>query len=484
MSPIDSSALAALRAALSLSASVNLPGDPSYTIKRWALNAEKPASAVACPATPEDVVQILAFVQGKAPYATQQKLALAVKGGGHTPSGASSTDGGLVIDLQPNMNKVRVDPESKLAYVGGGCLWEDVDEATIKHDLASVSGTVSHTGVGGLILGGGFGWLSSQHGLVIDNLVQVTLVTSSGDILTASDSQNQDLFWAVRGGGGNFGVVTEFVLKLHDQRPDLYASTLIFPPPLLEKIVLEVNAWLAERTPTENAFIIFGVGPTGHPGIVLQLVYNGDTEEGTKKFQRFVDLGPVMNISETISYPKLNMMNNNLVGHGDFRLLQGNFIPIIPQGIPVAFVASSFSEWLKFVTENPAATKSVNIIELYHPGKWSSVPADATAYFHRRPTYNIVHIIHWTDPTFTEQATPATLAFGEAFVKSRNNCFPPELVEKGGGYINYFDTESRTASKEFAHSRFGSNLPQLIQAKRKHDPSNLFGRWIVAPAEF
>lgn len=151
MSSIDSSALAALRGALSPSASVNLPGDPDYSVKRWALNAEKPAAAVACPATPEDVAQILAFVQGKAPYEAQPKIALAIKvshatsslarsidryfiqGGGHTPSGASSTNGGLVIDLQPQMNKVRVDPEAKLAYVGGGCLWGDVDEATIKH---------------------------------------------------------------------------------------------------------------------------------------------------------------------------------------------------------------------------------------------------------------------------------------------------------------------------------------------------------------
>ncbi|CUA78499.1 6-hydroxy-D-nicotine oxidase [Rhizoctonia solani] len=232
---------------LSPSASFNLPGDPGYSNKRWAANAERNAAAVACPATPEDVVQALAFAQGKAPYDSQQRLHLAVKGGGHTPSGASSSEGGLVIDLQPNMHSVRVDPDAKLAYVGGGCLWEEVDEATAPHGLASVAGIVGHTGVGGLTLGGGFGWLCSQHGLVIDNLVQATVVTSPGDILTASDSQNADLFWALRGGGANFGVVTEFVLKLHEQRPDLYTATLLFPPPSLEKVTNEINVWIRHR---------------------------------------------------------------------------------------------------------------------------------------------------------------------------------------------------------------------------------------------
>lgn len=482
MSSINSSALAALRAALSPSATVNLPGDPDYSVKRWALNAEKPAAAVACPATPEDVAQILAFAQGKAPYEAQPKIALAVKGGGHTPSGAASTDGGLVVDLQPQINKVRVDPEAKLAYVGGGCLWGDVDEATIKHGLASVSGVVSHTGVGGLILGGGFGWLCSQYGLVIDNLVQVTLVTSSGDILTASNSQNQDLFWAVRGGGGNFGVVTEFVLKLHDQRPDLYTSTLIFPPPMIEKLVPEVNAWLAERTPAENMHIIFGIGPTGQPGVVTQMVYNGDSEEGAKKFERFVKLGPVMNITETIPYLKLNTMQNQFAGHGHYRLLQGNFIPAASEGLPVALVANTFSEWFKFVTENPAAAQSVSIIELYHPVKWSSVATDATAYVHRKPTYNIVHAVVWSDPAFTEQVSIATLALDKAFVDSRDKLFAPELVGQGG-YTNYLDTESGTAKKEVVHSRFGTNFPRLVEAKRKYDPSNLFGRWFAIPRE-
>ncbi|CAE6532891.1 unnamed protein product, partial [Rhizoctonia solani] len=147
MSKIDSVALATLRASLSPSATVATPEDPGYSVSRWARNAERPASLVACPATNEDVVQLLAFAQGKSPYLSQERLHVAIKGGGHNAAGASSSDGGIVIDLEPHMRQVRVDPKAKLAYVQGGSLWRDVDQATFPHGLASVSGVVSHTGV-------------------------------------------------------------------------------------------------------------------------------------------------------------------------------------------------------------------------------------------------------------------------------------------------------------------------------------------------
>ncbi|KAG8726370.1 hypothetical protein FRC12_023464 [Ceratobasidium sp. 428] len=135
MTSLNLHSLTTLRAALSKEATINLPGDATFSTRRWARNAEKPAAVVVCPATPEDVVQTLAFVQGKGGYSTQEKLDFAVKGGGHSPSGASSSDGGLVIDLQPNMHGVRVDPDAKLAYVKGGSIWAEVDEAGIKHGM-------------------------------------------------------------------------------------------------------------------------------------------------------------------------------------------------------------------------------------------------------------------------------------------------------------------------------------------------------------
>ncbi|CAE6494131.1 unnamed protein product [Rhizoctonia solani] len=482
MSPIDSDAVVRIRSSLSPSAAFNLPGDPGYSNKRWALNAERNAAAVACPATPEDVVQVLAFAQGIAPYDSQKRLHIAVKGGGHTPSGASSSDGGLVIDLQPNMHSVRVDPNAKLAYVGGGCLWEEVDEATAPHGLASVAGVVGHTGVGGLTLGGGFGWLCSQHGLVIDNLVQATVVTSSGEILTASESVNPDLFWALRGGGGNFGVVTEFVLKLHDQRPDLYASTLVFPPPSLEKFVQEINAWIQDREATENIHLAFACGPNGMPVIILEMIFNGDTEIGMKKFERFVGLGPVVNESGTIPYIKLNHMKDAHGMHGTCRSLQGSFVPCIPDGIPFLFVNDAYGAWLKCITENPSASQSAVVIELYQPGKWSSVSPNATAFVHRKPVYNLAYVMTWSDPSFTERATKITLALHQDIVRSRHAHFPANSVGEGG-YTNYMDEESRVATKDFANRRFGDNFARLVEIKRQYDPSNVFGRWFAVPRE-
>ncbi|CAE6471782.1 unnamed protein product [Rhizoctonia solani] len=385
MPTIDPSALSLLRESLSPEGSIHLPGDPDYSNKRWALNAEKDAAAVAWPATPEDVVQILEFAQGKGPYTSQERLHVAVKGGGHTPSGASSSDGGLVIDLQPKMGRVRVDPAAKLAYVGGGALWQDVDEATTPHGLASVSGTVGHTGVGGLTLGGGFGWLTGVHGLVIDNLSQATVATSSGNILTASASENPDLFWAIRGGGGNFGVVTEFVLRIHSQHPEVFTSALTFLPSSLDKLVSEVNSWLLERSPSEVVYVIFASPPGAQPVVIVQFVYVGQPEVGRQKSERFRQLGPIMDQTAVIPYIKLNHMNDPLSVHGKYRMLQGNFIPEVPEGLPVLFVNNLFNSWVKFIEDHPAAASSAVALELHDHSKVCSVPPDATAHVHRNP---------------------------------------------------------------------------------------------------
>lgn len=192
-------------------------------------------------------------------FATSNNIPLAIKGGGHNASGASSVEDGINIDLNRYFNTAKVDPEKKLVYVGGGALWGTVDKAVIAHGLATPGGTVNHTGVGGLILGGGYGWLSGQHGLVIDNLAQATVVIADGSIVTASDSSHPDLFWGIRGGGCNFGIVTEFVLRLHPQRKTVCAGMIIFPPPMLPKIAELVDGF--DRAENEGMMIILTRGP-------------------------------------------------------------------------------------------------------------------------------------------------------------------------------------------------------------------------------
>lgn len=481
MAPVDPVALATLRTTLSSLATVHLPSDPGYSVKRWAPNSEKPAALVVCPATPDDVVQILAFVQGQAPYQSQLPLEFAVKGGGYSTSGASSCDGGLIIDLQPKMCNVRIDPIAKLAYVGAGCIWEQVDEAAIKHGLATVSAAINKVGVGGSTLSGGLGWLVGQYGLTIDNLVQATTVTSSGEILTASGSNHADLFWALRGGGSYFGVVTEFVYKLHEQQPDLYSSVLVFPPPRLEAVVSEINAWLAERTNNENAICVFTQGKTvKQPVFVLHLVYNGDPEEGARRFERFVKLKPVHNQSETTSYNKLNTLQNEHTAGGGSKLLRANYIPSTPAGIPVALATGVLSLWTTFIKQHPAAENSIIVIELYHPDKWSSIPSDATAYVDRAPRFNVFQMIRWTDNEFTAHAFEATRGLSQSFVKIREGHISGSLMASEG-FPSYLDEDGdSTNGPEPMVRRFGTNYSRLIEIKRKYDPSGLFNNGLIS----
>ena len=181
---------------------------------------------------------------------------MAIKGGGHNPSGASSVDDGLCIDLSRHFDTARVDPEKRVVYVGGGAIWKTVDHATIAYGLATPGGTVNDTGVGGLTLGGGYGWLTGEHGLVIDNLVQATVVLADGSVVTASSTSHPDLFWGLRGGGSNFGVVTEFVFKVHPQRKTVFAGPLIFPPPKIGQLAEAVDQW--STTSGEKEGIIMG----------------------------------------------------------------------------------------------------------------------------------------------------------------------------------------------------------------------------------
>jgi FAD/FMN-containing dehydrogenase len=194
-------------------------------------------------------------------FATANAIPLAIKCGGHNPSGASSIQDGVCIDLARYFNTARVDPAQKVVHVGGGATWETVDVATIVHGFGTPGGTVNHTGVGGLILGGGYGWLSPEYGLCIDNLVQATVVTADGSVLTASQTSHPDLFWGIRGGGSNFGIVTEFVLKVFPQRKTVFAGPIIFPPPLVSKVADAVDKWWPSAGQKEAAMLSFTRGP-------------------------------------------------------------------------------------------------------------------------------------------------------------------------------------------------------------------------------
>ncbi|KAG5651066.1 hypothetical protein H0H81_010001 [Sphagnurus paluster] len=441
------------------------PDDADYrkALARWAVNAERRAKIVAFVKDAEDVALAIK-------YARLNSLPIAIRGGGHSPAGASSSEDGLVIDLSRHIKGARIDPDKKLAYVGGGALWDIVDKEAIKHGLATVAGTVNHTGVGGLILGGGFGWLTAKYGLAIDNLVQATLVTADGSVVTASDTENPDLFFAIRGGGSNFGVVTEFVLRLHPQRAKVYHGTLVFPPTVLEKMVEVTAKWWANVGENEGMLQMFGLGPDGNPAIILFIFYNGSEEEGRANYKSFFDLGPVVDFTKEIPYENVNAALNEGMAHG--------------KGVYQKGFANNHYEYQSIVQayEKIISVSSpefkVNLIFEYFPiGKVISVPLSATA-FRRDPAPLAVLLILWTKDAEGTTERARTIAYDLARIVSG-----AELTEvQNFGYSNY-DPEAVSVTGHRAQIAYGENYPRLQAIKKRYDPDNIFNKWFaITPA--
>ncbi|KAI0074365.1 FAD binding domain-containing protein [Panus rudis PR-1116 ss-1] len=445
-----------------------LPTDPGYdeAIDRWAHNAIKQAKIVAFV---KDAADVAAAIN----YAKANKLPLAIRGGGHSASGSSSVEDGLVIDLSRYINGATVDLEKKLIYVGGGAVWKTVDHAAAQHGLATVGGTVNHVNLSAnicsLITGGGYGWLSSKHGLVIDNLV--TVVTADGSILTANDSQNTDLFWAIRGGGSNFGVVTEFVLKAHPQRRTVFAGALVFTPDKLEEVADAADKWWETATEDESIMTIFtsNFPPVKKPAIIVPLFYNGSEEEGRAKFRVFYDIGPVVALANEVPYEEVNGMQNPLADPGFNYYMKGGLLSEIPSK---DLRRTTFNEIMKLAKEDLTVTM---IFERQPHQKINSVPADVTP-FRRNLTGNALILIRWKDDS-PEKSKAAQAAARHLAT----------LLPKGQGYGNYDDSVAEKkegiAPPNAAEALYGDAYPRLQAIKKKYDPEMIFNKWfLIVPA--
>jgi len=440
------------------------PSDADYenAITRWAVNANRRSKIVAFVKDEADVALAIKYAKANA-------LPIAIRGGGHNPAGASSIEGGLVIDLSRYINAVRVDAAKQLAYVGGGSLWETVDKEAIKHGLATVGGTVNHTGVGGLILGGGYGWLSPQHGLAIDNIAQATVVTADGSTITANENENNDLFFGIRGGGCNFGVVTEFVLKLHPQRRTIYAGQLIFPPPALERLVGLIAEWYPKAGENEAIFHILAIGPDGKPAIVVCPFYNGTEAEGRENFKAFFDLGPVVDMTKEFPYEALNSLQNPMLLHGQGRYFKG----VSHNKIDAQKVVKMYEKVVEMSRENSGLSPTV-LFEYFPLGKINSVPSGATA-FRRSSDPSILIAMGWKG--ISEENTERARALVYEFIKISQG----EKVEASQrlGYTNY-DLDAEVPDK--AKLVF-ENYPRLQAIKKRYDPENIFNKWFaISPA--
>ncbi|OAP59277.1 hypothetical protein AYL99_06575 [Fonsecaea erecta] len=477
----------------STNATVLTPQDEeaySASIKRWSSAAQKPAGVVVVPTNVDEVARVVK-------YATDEGIDLAVKGGGHSTAGVSSTHGGLLIDLNAKMRHVDVDLDKKLFIIQGGAAWGDVDQAGVQHGLATVGGTVADTGVGGLTLGGGYGWLSGQKGLVIDNLVECTIVLASGEIQKASRAENPDLFWALQGAGQNFGVVTEFVLKAYDQG-DVFAGMLIFPPTpaVVEKVVAATNDLYTPDAQGKTKVAGRGAGgiafarPPPAEGQVMLLaviIYFGTEAEAREKYKALYDIGPVVDTTAMVPYPVINTVLAPPIG---LRASMKGTSFTMP--IRAGFVTDVLREYTAFTDGNDDTGISLVLWEVYDPAQVVAHGGDddrAGSFANRGWHLNGMICPIWTKPDHDaacrQWARDLTALF-KAELESQAGQETGTGVDGGVGlkgkkgatmlYGNYdqYDEKSRDI--------FGENYPRLQKLKAQYDPTNMFNKlFAVSP---
>ena len=395
--------------------------------------------------------------------ARDRGLPVAVRGGGHSIGGLSTIDGGMLIDLAP-MNGVEVDQERRLAKVQGGALWSDLDEATQQYGLATPGGVVSDTGVAGLTLGGGYGWLRRKYGLSSDNVLEAEVVTADGAVLTASKDENSDLFWAIRGGGGNFGIVTSFTFTLHPVGPEVAFAATFYP---IEELGEVLRGWRAyvEQAPDEVTAtcvtMTFPANPElpeavhDRPVAIIGGVYSGDVEEGMKLMQPLRELGtPLFDMS----------------GPTPFVGVQTGFDPLFPRNTLRAYWKSQYLDELTDDAIDTIAARAgdrpapLTLVNTFHMGgAIAQVGEEDTAFAQRSAPYMVSIDGMWTEAADDEANV--------AWVRSAWG----DIAEFGTGevYLN-FTGLSDEATQAGVDSAFGRNLARLAEVKATYDPDNFF----------
>jgi FAD/FMN-containing dehydrogenase len=436
--------LKALRA--SFEGRVVVPGDADYDEARKIWNGmidRHPAAIAQCAGTP-DVVAAVRF-------ARENDLPLAVRGGGHNVSGNATCDDGIVVDLRP-MDRVEVDAERRVARAGGGVTWGVYDRETQRHGLASPGGAISSTGIAGLTLGGGFGWLSRSYGLACDNLISAEVVTAAGDVVTASADEHPDLFWAIRGGGGNFGVVTRFDYRLHPVG-ELYAGLVLYPRSEARaflKMYAELTAGAPDTLSTMAALLS---SPDGDPVVGAFSVYHGPVDDGVRALEPLRAFGT----------PLLDD-----IGPKPYTVVQQAFDPGFPAGMRNYWKSSylaSLEEGCRDVLVDHAnrAPTPLCVVGIEHmmQGAVARVGADDTAFGRRDAEYNLLILGAGDDPS--------TDAANRDWARSFADAVRP--FSTGGLYVNYMDHDE---SERVGDAYGAKHLARLAGIKKRYDPDNLF----------
>jgi FAD/FMN-containing dehydrogenase len=431
-----------------------LPDDPNYDEVREIWNAmidRRPAVIVQC-AEADDVLHAIS-------YARENRLEISIRGGGHNIAGSALCDNGLLIDFS-NMTTVSVDAQKRRAYVEPGATLGDFDKAVQAHGLASPVGINSTTGMAGLTLGGGFGWLTRKYGMTIDNLVSVEMVTADGRKIHVSENENKDLFWAIRGGGGNFGVVTQFEFSLYPVGPEILAGLIVFPIDQAKQVLEkyrefvksapeELNIWVVLRKAPPLPFLSESVH--GKEVVVLAVFYAGDIAEGEKLIDPLRSFGDAY---------------GEHIGAQPYAQWQQAFDPLLTPGARNYWKSHNFTKLsdgaldsiIEFAGKlpSPQCEIFIGLIE----GAANRVPSDAMAYGHRDAKFVLNVHGRWDEATQDE----ACIAWARAFFEAS------APYASAGAYVNFMteDEGNRVAAA------YGANYERLKQIKKKYDPENIF----------
>jgi FAD/FMN-containing dehydrogenase len=430
------------------------PGDAEYDSARQVWNAmidRKPAVIVRC-ADASDVPHAIAF-------AREQRLDLSVRGGGHNIAGSALCDGGVVVDMS-RMTEVAVDPSQRRAYVQPGATLAQVDSATQAHGLATPLGINSTTGIAGLTLGGGFGWLTRKYGMTIDNLRSANVVTADGDDLQVNERENPDLFWAIRGGGGNFGVVTRFEFELHPVGPDVVAGLLVFPfgqagavlrryRGYIESAPKELNAWVILRKAPPLPFLPDAVH--GKEIVALAVFYCGEPAHAAPHVDALRQFGD---------------LQGEHVGLQPYVVWQQAFDPLLTPGARNYWKSHNFTElsdgaldcMTTFAGQLPSPQCEIFVGLI--GGAANRVPADAMAYGHRDARFVMNVHGRWDHRSDDGRCIAWARRFFDAAAP----------FASAGAYVNFM-TEEETGRVAAA---YGANYPRLVALKRRFDPGNVF----------
>lgn len=436
---IEGSAVRDLRA--SLRGTLLAGGDEGYDAARHVWNGmiDKHPALIARCTTTTDVVRAVTF-------ARERELLLAVRGGGHSFPGYSTCDGGLVIDLSP-MRSVIVSADTRTAQAAAGAWGAHVDAAAQKQALATTLGQISNTGVAGLTLGGGFGWLSRRFGLACDNLISAELVTADGKVRRVSEREEPDLFWAIRGGGGNFGVATSFEYRLHPLNPTVLGGHVDFASADV-KDVIEFYAELITHAPRElSVDLSLDIDDDGKPGAQLYVVYSGEAKSSDKVLEPLRRIGkPIRNTLGPTRYLAAQTWFDPPPVDPRHHYLKGGFVSAYSSGL------------VKELTDEFRPDKQTSIYFQNANGAVADVPQTATAFSHRTVVGNMLLLATWDDRSQDETVRAKVRA-----TWSRLEPFTD------GYYVNLSDADPKTTD-----SNYGPNFSRLVALKKQFDPMNLF----------